>query len=164
MCLGIYVFPSKLISKPSFNLSGSKLLTQANFFDYQDSISLNPNSKTWSQYNQRDKHAFQKRRIYRKLYIQRTYTQNDTAHIHWVPDEDENAANHILMPTQSPELKLNIYGRHQSNVLRRHSPPPSSKHQLTKYLSEEWCLSSQYNYRDLCLETVRTASGSATTY
>ena len=76
--------------------------------------------------------------------------QDDNAPIHrargvteWF-DEYENDVNHMLWPSQSPDLNpIEHLWEILDRRVRQRSPPPSSKHQMREYLLEEWCSSLQ---------------------
>ena len=59
-------------------------------------------------------------------------------------DEYENDVNHMLWPSQSPDLNpIEHLWEILDRRVRQRSPPPSSKHQMREYLLEEWCSSLQ---------------------
>lgn len=65
-------------------------------------------------------------------------------------DEDANVVNHMISPSQSPDLKLieRLWDILDHRV-RQRSLPVTLKSQLSEYSLKEWCSLSQYSSRDL---------------
>ncbi len=85
--------------------------------------------------------------------------------------EYENDVNHMLWPSQPPDLNPI---EHLSGILDRHvrkrSPPRLSKHQIREYLLEEWYSFPPVEFQRLIelmprrTEVVLAAHGSQTPY
>lgn len=101
--------------------------------------------------------------------------QDDNAPLHrsqevtqWF-NENENDVNHMLWPSQSPDLNpIEHLWEILEQRVRQRSPPPLSKEQMREYLSEEWCSIPPLEFQKLVesmqsrIEAVLAAGGGAT--